>query len=181
MVIAASDVKGAVYCARGIDIDAAFRQVEQTGSIADLAATDKITNKELLELECDILVPCALQNQITVDNANLVRAKYVVEGANGPTTPEAEKILNDKGIIVLPDIVANVGGAVVAYFELVQDLYYYFWKEQEVFSRLENIMVKTCQEVYSVAAEKKVTLRNAAWITSLSKVVRAMQLRGWVR
>lgn len=181
VVIAASDVKGAVYCAKGIDIGAAFRQVEQAGTIAGLVDTDQITNKELLELECDILVPCALQNQIIVENANLVRAKYVVEGANGPTTPEAEKILNDKGIIVLPDIVANVGGAVVAYFELVQDLYYYFWTEQEVFGRLQEIMVKTCQEVCSVAAERKVTLRNAAWITSLSKVVRAMQLRGWVR
>lgn len=181
VIIAASDVRGGVYAPKGIDIDKAFEYLAEHRTIAGLPGTDAISNEELLELECDILAPCALQNQITEENAARIRARYVVEGANGPTTPAAEKLLTENGVVVLPDIVANVGGAVVAYFELVQDLYYYFWTEGEVFNRLETIMTKTCQEVYATARDKKVTMRTAAWMISLDRVVRAMRLRSWVR
>jgi glutamate dehydrogenase/leucine dehydrogenase len=180
-VVASVDVRGGVYNPQGIDVQAAFRQVAETGSIVGLASTDAIGNQELLQVKCDILVPAALQNQITEANAHLVQARFVAEGANGPITPAGEKILVDKGIFVLPDIVANAGGAVVAYFELVQDLQYYFWTEGEVFQRLEKIMKKTCNDVYEIAETNNVTMRTAAWMTALNKIILAMRLRGWVR
>ncbi len=181
IVIGVSDIRGGCYNKRGIDIGAAFAQAEKCGTVAGLSGCDAVSNKELLELDCDILVPCALQNQITELNAKNILAKYVVEGANGPTTPAAEQILTERGIVLLPDIVANVGGAVVAYFELVQDLSSYFWTESDVFKRLETIMINICSEVYAVAQEKKVTMRTAAWMTAITRVMTAMQLRGWVR
>lgn len=180
-VIAIVDVKGGAYNPKGIDVQAAFRQVTDTGSIAGLTNTDAIGNQELLEMKCDILVPAALQNQITETNATRIQARFVAEGANGPVTPAAEKIMIDNGIFVLPDIVANSGGAIVAYFELVQDLQSYFWTEGEVFQRLEKIMVNTCSNVYEISKTKNVTMRTAAWMTALNKIILAMQLRGWIR
>ncbi len=132
-------------------------------------------------MKCDILVPAALQNQITETNATRIQARFVAEGANGPVTPAAEKIMIDNGIFVLPDIVANSGGAIVAYFELVQDLQSYFWTEGEVFQRLEKIMVNTCSNVYEISKTNNVTMRTAAWMTALNKIILAMQLRGWIR
>lgn len=179
-VIAISDVGGGAYNAKGINIDAAFSHLKTAGTVAGLAETDSISNQELLELPCDILVPAALQNQITEENAPRIRASFVIEGANGPTTPAAERILADNGVFVLPDIIANSGGAIVAYFELVQDLYYYFWTEEEVFQRLKLIITKTCRDVYELAQTKKVSMRIAAWMVALNKIIRAMELRGWI-
>jgi len=155
--------------------------VQKDQSLAGMTEVEHINNVQLLELSCDILVPCALQNQITEDNAASIKARFIMEGANGPTTPNAESILLDKGVCIVPDIVANVGGAVVAYFEMVQDLYHYYWKEDEVFDKLKIIMQKTTSEVYSIAKEKKICMRHAAWMSAFEKIIAAMKLRGWVR
>lgn len=179
-VIAATDIRGGIHNANGIDIKKAFAQLEQTGSIAGLAGTDSISNSELLALKCDILVPAALQNQITAENAGNVQATFVVEGANGPTTPDGEHIMLDKGITVLPDIVANCGGVLVSYMEQVQNRYCYSWTEAEVFKRLAETMTTTCAGVCAVAGERSVSLRTAAWIMALDKVISAMKLRGWI-
>jgi len=181
VIIAMSDVHGGIFNARGINVKEAMKYAQEKGSIKNLPGCDSIGNAELLELECDILAPSALQSQITAQNAERVKARYVVEGANGPTTPEAEDILHQAGVCVVPDVVANAGGATVAYFELVQDLYQYFWPAEEVFSKMSAIMQGSAEEVYVQAVDKKVTLRQAAWIASLGKVVAAMKLRGWVR
>lgn len=179
-VIAISDEFGGVCNAKGIDVAAAFAHTSATGSIINLPGCDAIDNQILLSTKCDILVPAALQNQLTEDNARSVRAKYVAEGANGPTTPEAEHILLDMGVEMLPDIVANCGGVMVSYFEQVQNRYCYSWSEAEVLSRLETIMTQTCASVCDVAAERRVSMRSAAWILSLDKVITAMRLRGWI-
>ncbi|MDR2503926.1 MAG: Glu/Leu/Phe/Val dehydrogenase [Deltaproteobacteria bacterium] len=181
VVTGISDVHGGIYNPKGLDIKAAFETITRTGGIKGLKDGDPLTNQELLELPCDLLVPCALQSQITKENADKIKTRYVLEGANGPTTPEAEDILMDKNICVIPDIVANVGGAVVAYFELVQDLYLYSWDEAEVFAKLKQIMRKTADEVCSIAAEKNVRLRHAAWMSALGKIITAMRLRGWIK
>lgn len=176
-----SDINGGVYCEKGIDIPAALALMAKTGTIKGLQGAEAVSNAELLELPCDILAPCALQGQITAANADRVKAAYVIEGANGPTTPDAEAVMRDKGIIVVPDIVANPGGAVVAYFELVQDLYHYYWKEDEVFAKLKLIMQKSAEEVWNSAHTNNLGLRQAAWISAITKIVEAMRLRGWVR
>ena len=180
-VVAVSDVFGGIYNPKGIDMPAAFAQMKQAGSIKDLAGCDAVSNEELLALECDILVPAALQNQITQDNASRVRAGIVVEGANGPTTPEGEQILLDKGIDVLPDIVANCGGVLVSYFEQIQNRYCNYWPEKKVFSQLECTMIETCANVYAVSRKRQIRLRTAAWVLALDKVINAMTLRGWLR
>ncbi len=180
-IVALSDVYGGVFNARGINVEQAAAHTRERGNLKELPGCDALSNSELLELDCDILAPCALQSQITEDNAGRVRARWVVEGANGPTTPEAEKILHDAGICVVPDIVANAGGAVVAYFELVQDLYHYYWTEEEALSKMCVILQRSAEEVYARAEERKIGLRAAAWIASLDKVVTAMRLRGWIR
>lgn len=151
------------------------------GTLRHFTGGDKITNSELLQLSCGLLVPCALQNQITAEIAPKVNARYIIEGANGPTTPAAEDILEDQGVCVLPDIVANVGGAVVAYFELVQDLYHYYWPVDEVFAKQKAIMQRSTEEVYAVSSRNKIRLRHSAWMSALGKVITAMKLRGWVR
>lgn len=175
-----SDVNGGVYCDKGIDPQTAMAHMALHGTLAGLPGTEPLSNAELLELPCDILAPCALQGQITAANAGRVKARYVVEGANGPTTPEAETIMADNGICVVPDIVANPGGAVVAYFELVQDLYHYYWKEDEVFDKLRPIMQKTATEVWQTARARNITLRQAAWMAAITKITEAMRLRGWI-
>ena len=181
VVVALSDVKGGVHCDKGIDPAVAMAHVSKTGYLENLPNTEPLTNADLLELSCDILAPCALQGQITAANANKIKASCVIEGANGPTTPDAEDVLHDKGIIVVPDIVANPGGAVVAYFELVQNLYHYYWTEREVFDKLKPIMQKTAEEVWHSAQKNNIGLRQAAWISAITKIVEAMRLRGWVR
>lgn len=181
VIVGISDVSGGVFNAKGIDPAAAVAHVSRCGTLAGFPDAEPVTNAELLELPCDILAPCALQAQITAANAGSVKAAYVVEGANGPTTPEAERIMADNGVCVVPDIIANPGGAVVAYFELVQDLYHYYWKEAEVFAKLKTIMHKTTGEVWETARGNGVTLRQAAWTAAIGKIAQAMLLRGWIK
>lgn len=176
-----SDVHGGVHCGKGINVAEAQAHVAKTGSLKGLPGTDPVSNSGMLELFCDILAPCALQGQLTAANAGRIKARYVIEGANGPTTPEAEEIMRDKGIVIVPDIVANPGGTVVSYFELVQNLYHYYWTETEVFAKLKPIMHKTAELVWASAKENNIGLRQAAWISAISRIVEAMRLRGWVR
>ena len=139
---------------------------------------DTITNEELLELECDVLVPAALEEVITAENAPRVKAKIVAEGANGPTTPEADAILFDKGVFMIPDILCNAGGVVVSYFEWVQDLQSFFWHEAQINSELKRIMVRSFDEVYSIGQEKGVNMRLAAYVLGVRRVAEATMTRG---
>ena len=180
-IVGITDIGGGIQNKNGIDLAAAMQQLKNTGSVAGLAGCDPIDNEGLLAMECDILVPAALQNQITENNADKVRATYVVEGANGPTTPAGERVLLSKGIFMVPDILANFGGVLVSYFEQVQNRYCFAWEEEEVISRLEKNMVQACNGVYGVAQEKKLSMRTSAWVLSLDKVIQAMRFRGWVR
>ena len=180
-VIAVSDVHGGIFNANGINIKEAMAYIREKGNLTNFPGSDSIGNAELLELKCDILAPCALQSQITAENAGRVKARYILEGANGPTTPEAEDILHAAGVCVVPDVLANAGGVTVSYFEQVQGSYGYYWPEEEIFAKMGAIMQKSAKEVYAQAVDKKVSLRQAAWIASLGKVVAAMKLRGWVR
>jgi glutamate dehydrogenase (NAD(P)+) len=139
---------------------------------------DTITNEELLELECGVLVPAALEEVITAENAPRVKAKIVAEGANGPTTPEADAILFDKGVFMIPDILCNAGGVVVSYFEWVQDLQSFFWHEAQINSELKRIMVRSFDEVYSIGQEKGVNMRLAAYVLGVRRVAEATMTRG---
>jgi glutamate dehydrogenase (NAD(P)+) len=179
-IVGLSDIAGGVYNPHGIDVSTAIHYSREHGSLVGLPGTDSVSNGELLELPCDILVPAALENQLTRMNAPYVKARLVVEAANGPTTPEADFILNDRGIQVLPDILANAGGVTVSYFEWVQGLQYFFWTEQEINSRLETIMVKAYQAVREKAREQQTSLRMGAYLLAVSRVVEAMELRGQV-
>ena len=179
-VIAISDQGGAIYNAKGIDPAKALAHKEKTGSVAKFAGTSAISAAELLELACDILVPAALQNQITKDNAGKIKAKYIAEGANGPTTPEAEAIMLKNGVTLLPDIMANFGGVLVSYFEQVQNRYCYAWTEEKVLESLEASITRSTSAVCELAAEKKIPMRQAAWVLALTRVVEAMKYRGWI-
>lgn len=179
-VVAVSDVNCAIYNEKGLNIEAlrAHMQVAKTLEGYEEKNAQVITNEELLELDVDLLVPAALENQITGDNAAKIRAKIVVEGANGPTTREADKILEERGVTVVPDILANAGGVVVSYFEWVQNLQSIFWDMHEVNSMLKKIMQKAFDAVYDQAAETGFPLRVAAYMVALERVVRAKKARG---
>jgi glutamate dehydrogenase (NAD(P)+) len=177
-LVGASDSTTAVYSDVGLDPDALKGYKDANGSFAGYDEGDSVSSQELLELPCEILVPAALEGQITQDNAHGIQAKIIVEGANGPTTPEADAILSDKGITVVPDILANAGGVVVSYFEWVQDIQRYFWDFEEVSRKMESIMVQSFEAV-AVAAEKdSVNMREAAMLLAVQRVVEAMQDRG---
>jgi glutamate dehydrogenase (NAD(P)+) len=180
-VVAISDVSGALYEPNGINIPAVFDWVLQNPNktLIDYPDYSKITNKELLELEdIDVLIPAALEGVINESNVDNIKAKIIVEGANGPTTPDAEKVLLSKGKIVIPDIVANAGGVIVSYFEWVQDLQSFFWEEEEIVSRLKKIMVKAFDMVWTYSKEHNISLRMAAYSYAVSKVTKALELRG---
>jgi glutamate dehydrogenase (NAD(P)+) len=177
-VVGLSDISGGIYNPRGIDVRRALRFVQETGSLRGLPETESVSNKELLELPCDILIPAALENQITHENAARIKARLIVEAANGPTTPDAERILLDRGVTVVPDILANAGGVTVSYFEWVQDLQHFFWSEREINERLETIMTRSYQEVCKKAQEQQTHLRMGAYLLAVSRVAEATEIRG---
>jgi glutamate dehydrogenase (NAD(P)+) len=176
-VIAVSDSNGACYNEDGIELDEVVREKELTGRLRQKIC-EFISNEELLELPATVLVPAALENQIHRGNANRVQAKVICEGANGPTTPDADEILEDKGIFVIPDILANAGGVTVSYFEWVQDLQEFFWDENDINERLQRIMARAFDNVLRVSQEKKVNMRTAAYILAIDKVASATTIRG---
>ena len=179
-IVAFSNSNVAVYNENGIDMEAVIKDFEENGRIAANKGYGKdITNNELLELEVDVLAPCALENQITSENADRIKAKVITEGANGPTTPEADEILFKKGIIVIPDILANSGGVVVSYFEWVQNLQSYYWSFEEVQQKEDVLLSTAFEDVWNLADEYKVDLRNAAYMKSIERISKAMKLRGW--
>jgi len=177
-IVAVSDSKGGIYSERGFDPKQVLVYKEKTGSVVGYPGTKKISNEDLLELDVDILAPSALENVITSENADRIRAKISAEGANGPTTPEADDILFKKGVLVIPDILANGGGVTVSYFEWVQDLANFFWTKQEVDQRLEGIMTRAFEGVWNMHNEKKVDMRQAAYMVAISRVVEAYKWRG---
>ncbi len=177
-VIAISDVSGAYYNGTGIDVAGATAYAQEHLSLEGYRGGDRITNDALLTLECDVLVPAALEKQLTIENAASVSAKLIVEGANGPTTPEADHIFNTRGIVVIPDIVANAGGVTVSYFEWAQDRSGYFWKEAEVNERLADVMLENFAKVSDLASLRKISLRTAAYMVAIDRVVQSMNTRG---
>lgn len=179
-VIALSDINGAIYKADGFDCYDVDAYVKKTGSVVGYPGSKPITNAQLLAMEVTVLAPCAMELQITKENAAAVTASIIVEGANGPTTPDADEILAEKGVLVIPDILANGGGVTVSYFEWVQNLYRYFWTEKEVIDKQTAMMIKAFHEVNDKAKEYNVPLRVAAYIVALGSIAEAMQVRGMV-
>ena len=177
-VVAVSDTSGGIHNGRGLDVEAAITQKLESGRVTDHKNGDRITNEELLTLPVDILVPAAFENQITTANASDVKAKIIAEAANGPTTPEADKILKDSGALVIPDILASAGGVVVSYFEWVQNRNGLYWTEEEVSSRLDQIMTRAYQEVAAISENEKLTMREAATVLGIRRVVEATEMRG---
>lgn len=178
-VIAVSDVYGGVHDPNGLDIDYLLDRRDSFGTFSQLFK-ETITNKELLELECDILVPAAISNQITAENAANIKAAIVVEAANGPTTLEATNILTERGVLLVPDILASAGGVTVSYFEWVQNNQGYYWTEEEVAEKLKKVMVDSFEKIYRTAHEYQVDMRLAAYMTGIRKMAEAAQFRGWV-
>lgn len=177
-VIAVSDVMGGIYNPEGLDINNLLKHTQKTGSVIKFKESDPISNNELLAIKCDILVPAALENTIRADNAGTIQARMVVEGANAPTTPEADAILNKRGIFVVPDILANSGGVVVSYFEWVQGLQSFFWSEQQVNQQLELVMTNAFNEVMKLSLQEKVSMREAAYMLAVKRLDSALRLRG---
>ena len=173
-----SDYKGGVWNSQGLDIRALEQHVKETDSVVGFPGADLISNKDILEQPCDILLPAATGSQIREDNADRIQAQVVVEGANGPTTPEADVILHNRGILVIPDILANAGGVVVSYFEWVQGLQFFFWKESEITSRLQEIMARAFTRVWNISKKEHVNLRTAALMEGIRRVADAHQVRG---
>jgi glutamate dehydrogenase (NAD(P)+) len=177
-IVAISDKSGGYYNEKGIDVDAALAHVKKTRALEGLSGAEQITNDELLTLNVDVLVPAALENVITSKNAGKIRAKVICEGANGPTTAAADNILDEKGVFVIPDILANAGGVTVSYFEWVQDRGGYFWTEETVNQRLTEIMQHSFADVLKLSQQHKVNMRTAAYMLSISRVATVHRLRG---
>ena len=183
-VVAVCDSRGGVYNSSGLDVDRLMRHKEESPSVAESSDGDRVDPKQLLELPCDILIPAAVEDQITEANAHRIQASIVVEAANGPTTPEADQILNQRGVTVLPDVLANAGGVTVSYFEWVQDLGSFFWDEERVYRELKRVMTAAYRDV-SAELDRlqslhgpKITHRQAAYVLAIQRVARATQLRG---
>ncbi len=177
-VTAISDVGGGIYNSNGLDIPKVLAYLQATKTLEGYEEADYVSNQELLEIECDVLAPCATENQITSENAARIKCKIMAEGANGPTTPKADKILHDNGIFVIPDILANAGGVTVSYFEWVQDRMGYFWREDEVNQRLEEKMVASFIELSNLAELHKVDSRTAAYMLAIDRVAFDTKMRG---
>ena len=179
-VVAVSDQYGGIYNADGLDYAAVRAHVDATGKVIDMEGATPINNDDLLELDVDILVPGAIENQLTAVNANNIKASIIVELANGPTTPEADAVFEEKGIYIIPDFLCNAGGVVVSYFEMVQNGYQYYWDEGLVNQRLDSKMTTAFHAVHNMAQEKGVSNRVAAYLVAVDRVVEAVSLRGWV-
>jgi glutamate dehydrogenase (NAD(P)+) len=177
-IVAITDWKGGVYNAKGLDIARLLEHAHLHKTVAGFAGAEPLTNQQLFALDVDLLIPAALENQITMENAPAIRAKAVIEGANGPTTPDAHEHLHKRGIMVMPDILTNSGGVTASYFEWVQDRYGYFWTEKEVNDRLEAKMCEAFNAVVSTATKYKVDMRTAAYIVAISRVATVTKMRG---
>jgi glutamate dehydrogenase/leucine dehydrogenase len=177
-IIGVSDSSGGIYCPEGLNPYKVYQHKTKTGSVVDFEQCKNLTNEELLELECDILVPAALENQITKTNAANIKAKIIAEGANGPTTPEADKMLNEKGVLLVPDILANSGGVTVSYFEWVQNLTREHWTLEEVNQKLENKIVKAFNDVYKTSEDEEEPMRTAALMLGVGRVAEAIRTLG---
>lgn len=179
-IMAVSDISGALYSPEGLDIEKLLEWTKKGNYLKDYKNKNYslITNEEILNTKCDILIPAALENQITQKNANNIRCKIILEGANGPVTTEADNILFSKGIYVIPDILANGGGVCVSYFEYVQDIRAYFWELDRINKELKKILLKAFEEVYALSQERKIKLRTAAYIIAVSRIAKAIELRG---
>jgi glutamate dehydrogenase/leucine dehydrogenase len=178
-ITAVSDINGAIEKEDGLDIDLLMEHVEKTGSVAGFENSTPMDESLLLEKECHILIPAAVQDVINADNAPRIRAKLIVEAANAPTTPEADRILEEKGIPVIPDVLANAGGCIVCDFERIQGLSGDYWDEDEVHRRLDKRMMTAYREAVRVMKEKDISMRRAVWVNALTKIVEAMEIRGW--
>jgi glutamate dehydrogenase (NAD(P)+) len=177
-IVAVSDSRGGVANPMGLDIAGVIAHKTETGSVVGFTGGERIDNRSLLEYDCDILVPAALEKVITPENAGRIKAKIVAEAANGPTLPEADKILYDRGIMVLPDILANAGGVTVSYLEWVQDLQENFWEEDEINERLKRKMQRAFKETYDQAQRLRIDMRRGAYVVAVSRVAEATKLRG---
>ena len=177
-IVAISDISGGYYNQKGIDVGKAIQhRNENNGTLDKFKGGDKISNEELLSLDVDVLIPAALENAITDKNANKIKAKLIVEGANGPTSHEADSILQKKGIIAVPDILANAGGVIVSYFEWVQNRLGFKWTKNRVYRRSDSIIKQAFNNVYSISKKHKVSLRTAAYIVAIDKVARTYKYR----
>ena len=177
-IIAVADVTGAVHNGRGIEVGKLARYVDQTGGVAGFPDADDLDAGDLFAVECDVLIPAAVGGVITDDNAEGIETRVILEGANNPVTMEADRVLQDKGVVVVPDILCNAGGVTVSYFEWVQDLQNYFWSENEIVSRLREIMIRAFEEVLEISIRRKVDLRTAALIKGIDRVTKAKLVRG---
>jgi glutamate dehydrogenase (NAD(P)+) len=178
MVVGISDISGAYVNPNGLDIPSAIAYAQEHHSLDGWRGGERLTNEELLEMECDVLVPAALEKVLNERNAPRVRAKLIVEGANGPTTPEADHVFQHNGVVVIPDIIANAGGVTVSYFEWVQDRQGYFWRESEVNERLADLLLTNFTAVRDVAAARNVPYRTAAYMVAIDRVTRSLKIRG---
>jgi glutamate dehydrogenase (NAD(P)+) len=178
LITGVGDARGGIANSRGLDIRELTNHVKEAGTVVGFPGAEPISNAELFELPCDILVPAALGGQITVENADRIKARVIAEGANGPTTSEADQILDERGVTVIPDILANAGGVVVSYFEWVQGLQYYFWRESEINTRLQELILRAYNQVTAVAKRESANLRTAALMLGVRRVAEAFQIRG---
>ena len=177
-VVAVSDTRGCIFNAKGLDMPAVVAFKAKTGSVAGFPGADRITPEQLLALDCEVLIPAALENAITEENAHAVHARIVAEAANGPVTPEADRIFDAKGVFLIPDILCNAGGVTVSYFEWVQDENHLFWDENDVNAKLEKIMVRSFNDVLKIHIDKKVNMRLAANMLGVGRVAEACRIRG---
>lgn len=179
-IIAASDIRGGIFDPSGLDIPKLINHAKQTSSVANFPRVKAINNQELLGTECEILIPAAVENVITEENAGNVKAKVIIEGANGPLTPTADKMLSDRGVMIIPDVVANAGGAIVNSFERTQGLSDSYWDLDTVHELLKKMILKAYEETVNTAAEMGILLSEAAWVNAVRRVAEAVRLRGWV-
>jgi glutamate dehydrogenase (NAD(P)+) len=177
-IVAVQDHGGSIYCEAGLDVPALLRHVAAAGSVAGFDKAEALADENFWDVDCEILIPAALEQQITVHNAHRIKARMVIEGANGPTTPAADDILQERNVLVVPDVIANAGGVTVSYFEWVQDFSSFFWDEEEINARLVKIMKTAFAGVWSVSQDRKVSLRTATFIVACQRILHTRELRG---